>query len=78
MQERMQCLELGTMPSSIAVLLQDELADSCHPGGEGTASAPASVQGGGGGDSGLVWKPAHVEPAAVTFDALTGTSHHSK
>eukprot|EP00879_Flechtneria_rotunda_P024600 GHRR01026096.1.p1 GENE.GHRR01026096.1~~GHRR01026096.1.p1 ORF type:complete len:579 (+),score=182.66 GHRR01026096.1:450-2186(+) len=31
-QEQMQCLEPGSVPANIQVLLQDELADSCQPG----------------------------------------------
>lgn len=34
-QEQMQCLEPGSVPASIAVTVQDELADCCQPGGEG-------------------------------------------
>jgi hypothetical protein len=30
----MQCLEPGSVPASIAVTVQDELADCCQPGGE--------------------------------------------
>eukprot|EP00879_Flechtneria_rotunda_P021861 GHRR01023054.1.p1 GENE.GHRR01023054.1~~GHRR01023054.1.p1 ORF type:complete len:299 (+),score=98.98 GHRR01023054.1:450-1346(+) len=33
-QEQMQCLEPGSVPANIQVLLQDELADSCQPGGK--------------------------------------------
>lgn len=33
-QEQMQCLEPGSVPASIAVTLQDELPDTCQPGGE--------------------------------------------
>lgn len=33
-QEKMQCLAMGALPCSITVLLQDELADACRPGGE--------------------------------------------
>jgi DNA replicative helicase MCM subunit Mcm2 (Cdc46/Mcm family) len=33
-QEQMQCLEPGSVPASISVTLQDELADRCQPGGE--------------------------------------------
>lgn len=32
-QEKMQCLEVGSVPSSVTVVLQDELADTCQPGG---------------------------------------------
>ena len=32
-QERMQCLAMGAMPRSINVILTEELADSCRPGG---------------------------------------------
>lgn len=32
-QEQMQCLEPGSVPASIAVTVQDELADCCQPGG---------------------------------------------
>lgn len=32
-QEQMQCLEPGSVPASIAITVQDELADCCQPGG---------------------------------------------
>lgn len=32
-QQQLQCLEPGSVPASITVVLQDELADSCQPGG---------------------------------------------
>lgn len=32
-QEQMQCLEPGSVPASIVVTVQDELADCCQPGG---------------------------------------------
>ncbi|WIA33182.1 hypothetical protein OEZ86_006329 [Tetradesmus obliquus] len=31
-QQQLQCLEPGSVPASISVVLQDELADSCQPG----------------------------------------------
>lgn len=33
LQEQLQCLEPGSVPASMAVVLTDELADSCQPGG---------------------------------------------
>ncbi len=41
-QERMQCLAVGSVPSSISVLLQDEMADSCQPGGEHSSNSSSS------------------------------------
>lgn len=32
-QEQMQCLEPGSVPASIVVTVQDEIADCCQPGG---------------------------------------------
>jgi hypothetical protein len=32
-QQQLQCLEPGSVPASISLVLQDELADSCQPGG---------------------------------------------
>ena len=32
-QEQAQCLALGALPRSITVLLVDDLADCCRPGG---------------------------------------------
>jgi hypothetical protein len=32
-QQQLQCLEPGSVPASISVVVQDELADSCQPGG---------------------------------------------
>jgi DNA replicative helicase MCM subunit Mcm2 (Cdc46/Mcm family) len=32
-QEQMQCLEPGSVPASMTVTVQDELADCCQPGG---------------------------------------------
>ena len=34
LQEKMQCLAMGTLPCAITVVLLDELADTCQPGGE--------------------------------------------
>lgn len=33
-QEKMQCLDMGSTPSTLSVLLLHELADSIKPGGE--------------------------------------------
>jgi DNA replicative helicase MCM subunit Mcm2 (Cdc46/Mcm family) len=43
-QEQMQCLEPGSVPASIAVTVQDELADCCQPGGEGRTISVALDQ----------------------------------
>jgi DNA replicative helicase MCM subunit Mcm2 (Cdc46/Mcm family) len=32
-QEKPQCLAMGSLPCAITVVVQDELADSAHPGG---------------------------------------------
>lgn len=32
-QQQLQCLEPGSVPASISVVVQDELADTCQPGG---------------------------------------------
>mgnify|MGYP001811092546 FL=1 len=32
-QERLQCLDAGSVPSAISVLLLDEMADTCQAGG---------------------------------------------
>lgn len=42
-QEQMQCLEPGSVPASIAVTVQDELADCCQPGGVLRQCAPHAV-----------------------------------
>lgn len=33
MQEKMQCMAMGSMPRSIKVILVDDLADGCKSGG---------------------------------------------
>lgn len=42
-QEQMQCLEPGSLPASMTVTVQDELADRCQPGGAVSAAAAALV-----------------------------------
>jgi len=32
-QERLQCLDAGSVPSAISVMLLDEMADTCQAGG---------------------------------------------
>jgi hypothetical protein len=44
-QEQMQCLEPGSVPASIVVTVQDELADCCQPGGEPHLIACSSTYG---------------------------------
>jgi len=42
-QEQVQTLSMGALPQSITVLLTDDLADSCKPGGEGPSAAANGV-----------------------------------
>lgn len=41
-QEQMQCLEPGSVPASITITVQHELADCCQPGGAGAVTAMVS------------------------------------
>ena len=43
-QELAQCLNMGALPSSVVVLLQDELVDRCKAGGVDTAAQHSAAE----------------------------------
>ena len=88
-QERLQCLDAGSVPSAISVLLLDEMADSCQAGGESKAGEGLCVtsrlalgggkreRGGRGEGNKRIIHPSHLPLRRLLFSPLCTTASPS-
>jgi hypothetical protein len=66
-QERLQCLDAGSVPSAISVMLLDEMADTCQAGGalgQIGGATPAAVLD-SPKPSGLEWPSQPAQPCEL-------------